>query len=414
MIRVYWAEDTDPKTWDEVREALVGLEIDPDRWRPPVRERTAAALTFPKPGKAKKPVAYDLPADAALDNGMVGPVRVGNVIVGGQEPPVLVAGTVRVVPIGWSNVSVDAEYAALVRLRLDDVEAQYASGRYIKVTGTGTYEVSLSTGEVRTVTLRIKGVLTASPTLTTVMSDADAPVPRVAAAKGLYGFPSAVEKTAGVANRRLAREASKIARAAMKKDAGVVDFLKTHAKRDGSRPAKVLLAALKETLPRVAAAAEVGMYGHKARTAQVGVQACADVRLAAGRIAAELHGRKGGEHERITSFLKTHASQGRCAYSGMILSCYPDAPVADVPPEAAPPPARVRAGAVVRAGLVGVGQLTVQFRQRGDQSRPLGTDHQLVDFLDDGIGPVLLQMRLAVFTGHDDVLRTPRPRFDAV
>ena len=338
LIRAYWSDETDPLAWDETREALVGQGINPDDWRPPVRERTAASLSFPRPGQAKRPVAYDLPADAALDNGMVGPVRVGNVVVGGQEPPVLAAGTVRVVPTGWSGVSVDAEYAVLVGLVLDDVEAKYASGRYVQVTGRGTYEVSLSTGEVRTVTLRVKGVLTASPTLTTVMSDADAAgTVRVAAAKGLYGFPSSVEKTAAVAGRRLAREASKIARAAMKKDAGVVDFLKTHAKREGSRSAKVLLAALKETLPRVAAAAEVGMYGHKARTAQIGIQACADVKLAAGRIAAELHGRKGEEHARLTSFLKTHAAKGKCAYSGMILSCYPDAPVADVPPEAAPP-----------------------------------------------------------------------------
>jgi hypothetical protein len=238
-------------------------------------------------------------------------------------------------------VSADAEYAAVVDVRLNDVEVPYVAGRYVTVTGLATYEVTLSTGEVQTSTLRVRGILTLTPAAATAMSavdaDADAGTARVAAAKGLYGFPSSVEKTAGVAGRRLAREAEKIARAAMRKDAGVVDFLKTHAKREGSRSAKVLLAALRETLPRVAAAAEVGMYGHRARTAQVGIQACADVRLAAGRIAAELHGRKGGEHERITSFLKTHAAKGRCAYSGMILACYPDAPVADVPPEVAPP-----------------------------------------------------------------------------
>lgn len=335
LIRVYWADDTDPKTWDEVRAALVGQGVDPERWRPPVRERTAAALSFPRPGAAMRPVAYDLPADAALDNGTAGPIRVGNVVVFGQESEVRVAGTVRIVPTGWPAVSTDVEYAAVTDMTLDDVDAQYAAGRYIRVTGTARYEITTTTGEINTVKLRVKGVLTASPTLTTAMSDADATV-RVAGG-GMYGFPLSVEKTASAAGRRLAREASKIARAALKRDAGVVDFLKVHAKRDGNRPAKVLLAALKETMPRVAAAAEVGMYGHKARTAQIGVQACADVRLAAGRIAAELHGRRGGEHERITSFLKTHASKGKCAYSGMILSCYPDAPVADVPPEAAPP-----------------------------------------------------------------------------
>jgi hypothetical protein len=338
LIRAYWSDETEPRDWDEAREDLIGQGINPDAWRPPVRERTAASLSFPRPGQVKKPVAYDLPADVALDNGMAGPIRIGNIVVGGQEPPVLVAGTVRVVPTGWSGIGVDADYAVLVGLNLDDVEAKYASGRYVQVTGKGTYEVSLSTGEIRTVTLRVKGVLTASPALTTVMSDVDAAeTVRVAAAKGLYGFPSSVEKTAGVANRRLAREAARIARAAMKKDAGVVDFFKTHAKREGSRSAKVLLAALKETLPRVAAAADAGMYGHKARTAQVGIQACADVKLAAGRIAAELHGRKGEEHARITSFLKTHAAKGKCAYSGMLLSCYPDAPVVVAPPDTVSP-----------------------------------------------------------------------------
>lgn len=335
LIRAYWSDDTDPKTWDEVRAALVAQGIDPERWRPPVRERTAATLSFPRPGAGVKPVAYDLPADVNLDDGTAGPIRVGNVAVAGL--PVPVAGTVRVVPTGWAAVSTDADYAAVTALTLDDVEAKYAAGRYIRVSGTARYEVTSSTGDVQTATLRIKGVLTATPTLTTAMSEADATRARVAAAKGLYGFPVSVERTASAAGRRLAREATKIARAALKRDAGVVDFLKVHSKREGSRSAKVLLAALRETMPRVAAAAEMGMYGHKAKTAQIGVQACADVRLAAGRIAAELHGRRGDEHERITSFLKTHASKGRCAYSGMILSCYPDAPVADVPPEAAPP-----------------------------------------------------------------------------
>jgi len=37
-----------------------------------------------------------------------------------------------------------------------------------------------------------------------------------------------------------------------------------------------------------------------------------------------------------------------------------------------------------------------------------------MDLLDEGIGPVFRLVRLAVFTGHDDVFRTPRPRFDAV
>lgn len=333
LIRVYWAKDTDPKEWDETREALVSEGVDPERWRPSVRERSASLLSFPrKIAPGIKPVAFDLPADAALDNGTVGPVRIGNVLVQGQDMPVKVAGSIRIVPFGWSSVSMDAEYAVVSAIRLDNVEADAATGRFIPVTGKATYEVTHSTGEIKTTVLRFKGVLTASPVLKSVMGDADASMSLRLAAGGMYGFPSGIQKTAEVAARKLQRQATSIAMAAMKKDAGVVDFLHTHAKREGNRSAKVLLAALKEKLPRVAASAEMGMYGHKARTAQIGVQACADVKLAAGRIAAELHGRKSAEHERITSFLKTHSSKGRCAYSGMIMSCYPDAPVADVPP----------------------------------------------------------------------------------
>ena len=337
LIQAYWGKETDPKTWDETREALVGQGINPDDWRPPVRERTAATLSFPRPGTGKKPVAYDLPANAALHTGMVGPIRIGNVQIVEQGQAVRIAGEVRITPIGWYGISPDAKYAVLVGLVLNDVQVNRAD-KYIQVTGIGQYEITTYTGEVEPMDFRVNGIITASHDLASTMADADmAGQARIAAATGLYGFPASIEKTAGVANRRLARVAAMIARAAMRKDAGVVDFLKVHAKREGSRPAKVLLAALKETLPRVAAAAEVGMYGHKARTAQIGIQACADVRLEAGRIAAELHGRKGSEHARITAFLKSHSAKGKCAYSGMILSCYPDGPVADVPADAAPP-----------------------------------------------------------------------------
>jgi len=152
----------------------------------------------------------------------------------------------------------------------------------------------------------------------------------LAAAKGLYGFTTAIEKAATAAGRRLARAATQIGKAAMNKDQAVVGFLQTHAKRDGNRAAKVLLAAIRDSMPRIAA--DVGMYGVKDRTAKIGIQACADLRLAAGRIAADLHGRRVSEYDRITSFLKTHAAKGKCAYSGMLLSCYPDASVVDSAP----------------------------------------------------------------------------------
>ena len=332
LIQAYWAQDTDPKTWDEVRETLVGLEIDPERWRPPVRERTAATLTFARPKMNAPVAAFDVPADADLVNGTVGPIRVGNVLVSNQAPVVRQGGTLQLVPEGWSSaVGTDVTYATVTAIRLHDVDANLVTGRLVRVTGDATYEITSSSEEVNTVRLRVRGVLTLSPEMMRVL---DGGTPRVAAAKGLYGFPSTIEKVATTAGRKLAREAEKIGKAAMQKDSGVIAFLQTHAKRDGNRSAKVLLAAIKASMPRIAS--NLGLYGHKARTAQIGVQACAELRLAAGRIASYLHGRRSDEHERVTSFLKTHATKGKCAYSGMILSCYPDAPAEVIPAEVIP------------------------------------------------------------------------------
>ena len=332
LIRAYWSSDVDPQTWGDVRETLVDMEVDPDRWRPPVRARTATTLSFDGQGSA--PVAFDLPADAALDDGSTGPIRVGNVrVVDADGVSVKMAGTVRVTPVGWAQVSADADFAAVTHLRIDPVQVQHPAVKFFPLRGTATYEVSTPAGDVRTVQLRVTGMLSASPALVTVMSGVNGPRPVQAAAKGLYGFPAAVEKVATAAGRRLAREATRIGKAAMGKDQAVVGFLQTHAKRDGNRAAKVLLAAIRDSMPRIAA--DMGMYGVKDRTARIGIQACADLRLAAGRIAADLHGRRASEYDRITSFMKTHAAKGKCAYSGMILSCYPDAPGTNVPPRLA-------------------------------------------------------------------------------
>lgn len=153
---------------------------------------------------------------------------------------------------------------------------------------------------------------------------------------GLYGSTRAVQRAAEVASRKLARHALKVAKRIFMKDADVVSFLQAHAKREGSKSAKVILAAMKEVGPKVAAelrggvpksagGADYGLYGFKARTAELGMDACKEVRLNAGRIAAELHRRKSALHRPLTGFFKEHAKQAGCAYAGMLLSCYPDA-----------------------------------------------------------------------------------------
>jgi len=180
------------------------------------------------------------------------------------------------------------------------------------------------------------------------------------AATGLYGFTKAVQSSCESCTRRLAKTAVRLARTAYMKDNDVVGFLQTHAKRGRSESARILLAAMREIGPKVAhvppalqerravalqsrlkaggrtavdmlireaGAPEMGMYGFKARTADLGLDACRDLRSTAGRLASELHSRHSDSHEKITGFLREHAKQAKCLYSRMILSCYPDAPV---------------------------------------------------------------------------------------
>lgn len=81
---------------------------------------------------------------------------------------------------------------------------------------------------------------------------------------------------------------------------------------------------IKQARTKVAGASEYGLYGFKARTADLGLDACKEIRSAAGRIAADLHHRRADKYKSLTGFFKEHSRQARCAYSGLLLSCYPD------------------------------------------------------------------------------------------
>lgn len=150
---------------------------------------------------------------------------------------------------------------------------------------------------------------------------------------GLYGYTKAIQGDCEAAARRLAKVAYRAAKAAYDKDPEVVDFLTAHLKRDRSVSARTLLSAMREIGPKIGrtasvdrvAGVEYGLYGFRAKTADLGLDACREVRGAAGRIAADLHRRRAEHHEKITGFLKAHSKQARCAYSGLLHSCYPDA-----------------------------------------------------------------------------------------
>ena len=73
------------------------------------------------------------------------------------------------------------------------------------------------------------------------------------AASGLYGYTRKIQADCESSTRKLQREASRIAKAAYGKSEKVAEFLSTHAKRADSLSAKILVAALSELGPKVAA-----------------------------------------------------------------------------------------------------------------------------------------------------------------
>lgn len=70
-----------------------------------------------------------------------------------------------------------------------------------------------------------------------------------------------------------------------------------------------------------------GLYGYPTKTARLALVACSDLRAYVGEVAYGLHSRRTARYDRITGFLKEHGKTAKCAYSRMILDCYPDAPV---------------------------------------------------------------------------------------
>lgn len=144
---------------------------------------------------------------------------------------------------------------------------------------------------------------------------------------GLYGYTKAVQGCCEGAIRKLGRRASRIVRTAAGKDERVLDFLQRHAKRNHSKTAKILLGAYQESLPKfakVAAAAELSMYGVPAKTVKLGLTACSDLHESAGSIVASLHGRKPDLYKNVVGFFGRHAKEAGCLHSRLLSSCYPD------------------------------------------------------------------------------------------
>jgi len=157
------------------------------------------------------------------------------------------------------------------------------------------------------------------------------------APSGLYGYPKQIEATCTSAQRKMKRAAISIIKNAYQKDAKVIEFLVAHQNRAKSTPARVLLAAMKEAhtvfasmgvtggkIEKEAGRPRYGLYGHRARTAALGLTACQQMREQAGIIASDLHMRKAALYERITGFFDAHSKKAKCGYSRMLRMAYPD------------------------------------------------------------------------------------------
>jgi len=155
---------------------------------------------------------------------------------------------------------------------------------------------------------------------------------------GLYGFTKKTQKDCESAVSKLRKYAVKIAKDALDKDARVGDFLSIHAKRHKSSSAKLLLAALQSSVPQYtweeednddsrvleASPRKYSMYGYPEKTSRVALNACSEVKEAAGRVASELHSRRSDKYENITGFLSEHSKVAKCHEAKMILSFYPE------------------------------------------------------------------------------------------
>ena len=152
-----------------------------------------------------------------------------------------------------------------------------------------------------------------------------------AAASGLYGFKKAVQRDAESCISKLTKRADSIARRIFASDEEVVGFLQRHAKTGKSKSAKMLLESMKGIGPKLASKKEAGaspkgMYGFKHKTAELGLNACNELRLAAGQIVADIHERRGDGFRDVYAYMQRHSKEGRCMYAGMLVACGPDMP----------------------------------------------------------------------------------------
>lgn len=96
------------------------------------------------------------------------------------------------------------------------------------------------------VTIQVKGTMDVVG-----YAQPDGKIDKVAAG-GLYGYTKSTQRDVEASIRKAQKKAASIARAIYSRDPDVVPFLQVHAKREGSKSAHLLLAAMKDIGPKVA------------------------------------------------------------------------------------------------------------------------------------------------------------------
>lgn len=90
------------------------------------------------------------------------------------------------------------------------------------------------------------------------------------------------------------------------------------------RPTPAGLAYLADVKAGKTAARTYGLYGYSEKVAKLGLQACADLRHEAGKVAHDLHTRRTAHYAAINDFFANHSKTAKCMYSKLLSASYPE------------------------------------------------------------------------------------------
>lgn len=137
------------------------------------------------------------------------------------------------------------------------------------------------------------------------------------------------EETFATAVRAIHDAAVRVAKQAFKSAPDVSRFFRVRADQRGCEVSRILggtLSLMGATSPagRAASAEACGLYGLPATTVQAGLQACAQLEAAAGRVAAGLlRGMDPADQPGVVAQMRSYARRNRCLRARLLATCAP-------------------------------------------------------------------------------------------